>query len=140
MYDYNRLKNHINGVESCSYDLFGAHLQDGGVYFSVYAPNAGDVKLSSSHNNWQDVQMNRDNFGVWSVFIENIGEGTRYKYKIFSPDGQCTEKTDPFAFYNEVRPDWTSIVYDINNYFWNRTCFTNTPFKSTFSIFKFYFW
>ncbi len=118
MYDYNRLKNHINGVEACSYDLFGAHLQDGGVYFSVYAPNASNVKLSSSHNNWQDVPMNRDNFGVWSVFIGNIGEGTRYKYKVFSSEGQCTEKIDPFAFYNELRPNWTSIVYDINNYFW----------------------
>ena len=118
MYDYNRLKDHINGVESCSYELFGAHLQDGGVYFSVYAPNASNVMLSASHNNWQDVQMNRDNFGVWSVFIANIGEGTRYKYKVFSADGQCTEKTDPFAFYNEVRPNWTSIVYNIDNYFW----------------------
>lgn len=118
MYDYNRIKNHINGVESCSYELFGAHLENGGVNFSVYAPNAHNVMLSSSFNNWNDVQMERDFFGVWSIFIENIGEGTLYKYKIFTQDGQFTEKSDPFAYYNEVRPNSASIVYDINNYYW----------------------
>lgn len=118
MYDHNRIKNHINGVESCSYELFGSHLQDGGVYFSVYAPNAMNVKLIASHNDWQEIQMNRDYFGVWTVFVEDIGEGVRYKYKIYTMDGRCIEKTDPFAFYNELRPDFSSIVYDINNYYW----------------------
>ncbi len=118
MYDHNRIKNHINGVESSSYELFGAHLQDNGVNFSVYAPNAQNVKLSASFNNWEEIQMDRDYFGVWSVFVDNIGEGVRYKYKIYSMDGSCSEKTDPFAFYNEVRPNFASVVYDINNYYW----------------------
>ena len=72
MYDHNRIKNHINGVESCSYELFGAHIENGGVYFSVYAPSAVNVKLIASHNDWQEIQMDRDMFGVWSVFIDGI--------------------------------------------------------------------
>lgn len=118
MSDYNRIKDYINGVESCAYELFGAHMRDDGVDFSVYAPGAARVALCASHNDWQDVDMNRDEFGVWRVFIGNIGEGVHYKYKVFSADGQFTEKTDPFAYYNEVRPDFNSIVYDIDNYYW----------------------
>ena len=74
MYDHNRIKNHINGVESCSYELFGAHIENGGVYFSVYAPGAVNVKLIASYNGWQEIQMDRDVFGVWNVFIDGIGE------------------------------------------------------------------
>ncbi len=118
MYDYNRLKNHINGVESSSYELFGSHIRDGGVDFSVFAPNAANVKLIASHNGWNDIQMERDELGVWRVFVQNIGEGIHYKYKIFSQDEQYTEKTDPFGYYTEVRPDSASIVYDIDNYYW----------------------
>ena len=118
MYDHNRIKNHINGVESCSYELFGAHIENGGVFFSVYAPNAVNVKLIASHNNWQEIQMDRDVFGVWTVFVNGIGEGTIYKYKIFMPDGNTEDKADPFAFYSEVRPKNASIVYNIDDYHW----------------------
>lgn len=115
---YDHIKNHINGVESSSYEFFGAHIRDGGVNFTVYAPNAKNVTLIASFNNWNEVQMNRDELGAWSVFIGGICEGTRYKYKIYFPNDQIVEKNDPFAFYNELRPNFASIVYDINNYVW----------------------
>ena len=118
MYDYNRIKNHINGVESSSYELFGAHIHDGGVEFSVYAPAAANVTLIASHNDWQEIQMKRDFFGVWTLFVQSIGEGVRYKYKIYSQDGEFVEKSDPFGYYHEVRPDTASIVYDVDDYYW----------------------
>ncbi len=115
---YDRIKNHINGVESSSYDIFGAHLHDGGVSFSVYAPNAQNVKLCASFNDWNEIQMNRGAFGVWNVFIASVGEGVRYRYKIYLSNGNVLEKSDPFAFYSEPRPSINSVVYDINNYYW----------------------
>lgn len=115
---HDRIKNYVSGVESSSYEIFGAHLRDGGTEFRVYAPNAQDVKLSASFNNWQEIQMNREEHGSWSVFVPNTGEGNHYKYMVYSRDGQVTEKCDPYAFYAEVRPDFASIVYDINNYVW----------------------
>ena len=118
MYDHNRIKNHISGVESCSYELFGAHIENGGVSFSVYAPGSSGVKLIASHNNWEEIPMQRDVFGVWTTFVPGIGEGTVYKYRIYTQDGQYTDKADPFAYYSEVRPKNASIVYDINNYYW----------------------
>lgn len=117
MYDYNRLKNHVRGVESSSYELFGSHIELGGVYFSVYAPAASLVSLCGDFCGWNDIPMDRDNFGVWSIFIEGIGEGTMYKYRVTSADGQVTEKTDPFAVYNEKRGT-CSIVYNLDIYRW----------------------
>ena len=118
MYDYNRIKNHVKGVESSSFELFGAHIEGGGVYFSVYAPGASKVCLIADFDGWKDIPMDRDFFGVWSIFIEGIGEGVHYKYRIYSSDGESVDKTDPFGYYTEVRPNTASIVYDIDNYGW----------------------
>ncbi|MBQ1546057.1 MAG: 1,4-alpha-glucan branching protein GlgB [Clostridia bacterium] len=118
MYDHNRIKNHVKGVEASSYELFGAHIERSGVFFSVFAPFAASVSVSIDAGGHEDVPMRRDMFGVWCVMIAGIGEGARYKYKIWTEDGECVEKSDPFAFYNEVRPNTASIVYDIDNYGW----------------------
>ncbi len=115
---YDRIKNHIGGVESASYEVFGAHMRDGGVSFTVLAPNAKNVLLRVRDHDPQDIQMNRDDLGAWNVFVPNLGEGARYRYIIHTQDERVLEKTDPFAFYYEVRPNHDSIVYDINNYFW----------------------
>lgn len=118
MYDFNRIKDYVNGVETCSYELFGAHIENDGVMFSVFAPSAANVCLCGDFNGWDEIHMDRDFFGVWTVFIEGVGEGALYKYKIYSPDGSAVDKTDPYGFYCEVRPNTASIVYDIENYRW----------------------
>ncbi len=117
MYDYNRIKNHVNGVESSSYELFGAKLENGGVFFTVYAPSAHTVSLCANFNEYNEIPMNKDDFGVWNVFIGGVGEGLRYKYRIYSDSENFVEKSDPFAYYNESHTN-ESIVYDINNYTW----------------------
>ncbi len=117
MYDYNRIKNHINGVESSSYEIFGAHIENGGVYFSVFAPAARSVCLCADFNDWNEIKMTRDYFGVWSAFVQGVGEGVMYKFRIYSESGS-QDKTDPFGYYCEVRPNNASIVYDIDNYTW----------------------
>ena len=118
MYDHNRIKNHVKGVEVSSYDVFGAHLERGGVYFCVYAPAAAKVCLIADFNGWNEIAMSRDMFGAWGTFVEGIGEGVHYKYRIYSASGEKTDKSDPFGFYSEVRPNTASIVYDIDNYHW----------------------
>ena len=118
MYNAMRTKNHIQGVESSSYEIFGAHIENGGVSFSVYAPAASFVSLCADFGTWEDIPMVRDEFGVWSIFVEGAEEGLRYRYKITARDGTTVEKTDPFGYYCEVRPSTASIVYDLDNYGW----------------------
>ena len=69
MYDHNRIKNHVKGVESNSYELFGAHIEGSGVFFSVYAPAASKVCLIADFDGWNDIPMDRDMLGVWSIFV-----------------------------------------------------------------------
>jgi 1,4-alpha-glucan branching enzyme len=109
------------------YDKFGAqiHKQDGitGVHFAAWAPNADRISVIGDFNGWREGfnEMTRINdAGVWTCFIPDIGEGALYKFSIKSKvDGHYRKKSDPYAFYCEMRPNTASIVADINKYKWN---------------------
>ena len=108
------------------YKKLGAHVMEingvKGVGFSVWAPNAKRVSVVGAFNNWDgrvNVMRKHYNCGVWDIFIPNIGEGELYKYEIKTHVGYILTKSDPMAFYSEVRPKTASIVYDLNHYIWN---------------------
>ncbi|MDE2221527.1 MAG: 1,4-alpha-glucan branching protein GlgB [Candidatus Omnitrophica bacterium] len=107
------------------YEKLGAHpmVMDGqpGVYFAVWAPNAKSVSVIGNFNQWQrdshPLKSRWDSSGIWEVFIPGLAKGELYKYFITSRDGYQVEKSDPFAFYNEVAPNFGSIVWD-HEYQW----------------------
>jgi 1,4-alpha-glucan branching enzyme len=109
------------------YDKLGAQLteQNGkkGVNFATWAPNADEISVIGDFNGWKhgkNKMKKLNEGGVWSVFIPGIDEGAVYKYSIKSKiDGKLHEKSDPYAFYCELRPRTASIVADIKNYKWN---------------------
>jgi len=108
------------------YDKLGAHLRevDGvtGVNFAVWAPNCYKVSVVGDFNRWDNrthAMVSRGPSGIWEIFIPNIDVGTAYKYEVKSHNrGYTAEKSDPYGFYAEVRPNTASIVYDINQYEW----------------------
>jgi 1,4-alpha-glucan branching enzyme len=70
-------------------------------------------------NFWQEeahpLEPRWDGSGIWEGFIPHIGQGTLYKYKIYSNNwGQVLEKADPFALYAEVPPQTASVVRDLS--------------------------
>ncbi|MGL5802037.1 MAG: 1,4-alpha-glucan branching enzyme, partial [Cetobacterium sp.] len=100
------------------YKTFGSHLKKNnnidGVLFTLWAPNAVQVSVVGDFNDWDGKRnyMNKDlETGVWSLFIPNLKEGTIYKYMIADKNQKIFMKSDPFAFYSEVRPNTASIVY-----------------------------
>ncbi len=107
------------------YEKLGAHLTELngvlGVYFAVWAPNARNVSIVGDFNYWdgRKNQMRKGPTGVWELFIPALGEGDRYKYEIKNQDGHIYEKSDPYGFYQEVRPKTASIVTNLDNYNWN---------------------
>jgi 1,4-alpha-glucan branching enzyme len=101
------------------YEKLGAHLVthegEKGVSFAVWAPGAQKVSVVGNFNAWDGSQhpMHRHaDSGVWETFIPKLGSGELYKYEIKAPGLPVFLKADPYAFYAEVPPDTSSIVYD----------------------------
>jgi len=107
------------------YEKLGAHLAevDGikGVYFAVWAPNARNVSLLGDFNHWdgRKHQMRKGATGIWEIFIPGVGVGEHYKYEVKNQDGHPYEKSDPYGFWQEVRPKTASIVADLDSFTWN---------------------
>ncbi len=109
-----------------SYNVLGAHLCtiDGvdGVSFAVWAPNAQRVSVIGPFNVW-DNRINpmerRSEAGIWEIFIPGLDSGTHYKYAVKSQFlGYEVDKSDPYAFYGEVRPSTDSRVWNMQHYQW----------------------
>ena len=108
------------------YDKLGAHMVRSqgveGTYFAVWAPNAERVAVMGSFNDWSKeshLLRPKGSSGIWEGFIPGIGKGTLYKFHIRSHErGYQVDKTDPFAFFNEIPPKTASIVWD-THYDWH---------------------
>ena len=106
------------------YEKLGAHLATvggiSGVYFAVWAPSARNVSILGDFNLWdgRQHQMRKRNNSAWELFVPDIGVGTAYKYEIKNGEGHIYEKSDPYGFFQEVRPKTASIVANLDTYTW----------------------
>lgn len=113
------------GTNYQSYLMLGAHIinEDSslGVRFSVWAPNAVRVSVVGDFNAWDSLlhpMKKISSSGVWEVFVPNIEQGEKYKYAIETKEGNLQLKYDPYAYYSELRPNTSSIVYQLDGYQW----------------------
>ena len=106
----------FQGMSCTAYEYFGAHFTDGGVRFATYAPNAKEVRLVL---NGSEIAMQRDDHGIWQTTVSYAKQGDIYQYLITTQALQQHYRSDPFAFYSEVRPLNASKVFDINRHEWN---------------------
>ncbi len=105
--------------------MMGAHLRtiDGvqGTLFAVWAPNALAVSLVGDFNGW-DGRINPmraiESSGIWELFGPSLTEGEKYKFEIQTQAGELRVKSDPHAFYSELRPHTASIVFDLERHKW----------------------
>lgn len=115
------------GSHHQAYEFMGAHQRevDGvkGTHFVVTAPSATRVSVIGVFNNWDGRVHRMRKFhdqGIWEIFIPHVTEDDVYKYELKSPvQHPPLKKSDPFAFYSEVRPNTASIVKDLESYQWN---------------------
>lgn len=130
---YNRMGaniREINGVE--------------GVSFTVWAPNAKSVSVIGSFNYWdgRSAQMRvLGNSGIWEIFIPGAAEFDRYKFRVKDRNNNVTDKSDPYGFYMETRPQNASIVYDLSVYHWKDEKWisqreTSDPYRSPMNIYE----
>ncbi|MCH5299548.1 MAG: 1,4-alpha-glucan branching protein GlgB [Ruminococcus sp.] len=107
------------------YEKLGAHKKTingvNGVLFNVWAPNAQRVSVIGNFNGWNPAihMMSKvSEVGVHEIFIPDIGENEMYKFQVKTVDGFCVDKTDPFGFTQQMRPETASIVSDLSAYQW----------------------
>ncbi len=109
------------------FEKLGAHVVETdmgrGVHFAVWAPNAEQVSVIGSFNDWNPDKhrmLPLGSSGVWATFVPEAKEGDLYKYFIKSRyDGAIRIKTDPYGFFFEERPKTATVIYDINKYSWS---------------------
>jgi 1,4-alpha-glucan branching enzyme len=93
-----------------------------GVHFAVWAPNAQRVSVVGDFNHWDGrVHPMRRLMpsGIWELFVPELGNGTRYKYEVRTPEGHLLQKADPFARAAEPPPRTASLVWTEDGYAWN---------------------
>ncbi len=110
------IDSYLKGLSFDAYETMGAHLRGGGAQFVTYAPNAVNVELMLNGSLYD---MHRDGRGVWSCTRDGVRQGDIYQYVITTKTLEKHYRSDPFAFYSEVRPKNASIIYDIDSYSWS---------------------
>ncbi len=103
------------------YEKLGAHpvTHEGvpGVAFVVFAPGAKRVSVVGDFNFWDGRRhaMRVRGNGFWEIFVPRARAGDHYKYEIIGTDGRMLPlKSEPVAFYSEVRPNTATIVVDLD--------------------------
>ncbi len=133
-----------------SYNILGAHpcCDDGerGYIFGVWAPNAVSVSVVCDKNQWNraenPMELNGQT-GIWSGFVADVTEGERYKFSIETKTGEIILKSDPFAFFSEVRPKTASVIadmeFDWNDIGWMKNREKNAPYDKPLNIYELHF-
>ena len=127
------------GEHAEAYRFLGAHLikdKDGQVIateFTVYAPNAKEVRLIAGFNQfegWKHVLTKVHPMGFYRIEVLGNHEWETYKYEIHTSSGRIIYKADPFAHFSEVRPNTASKVADLDGYTWSDELYLYTKKKS----------
>ncbi len=105
------------GKEFEAHKYLGAHLENAGAVFRVFAPAAQKITVMTDSNDWNEIEMEKVYNGqFFEKFVEGVKEGTQYKYKIYKNNGVVTEHCDPYGYGMQLRPDWASIVRDCDSF------------------------
>ncbi len=122
--DLSWFDEYLMGNSYTGYKHFGAHFAQNeqgeqGVEFLVYAPNAKQINVLGEFNNfsiYDSLMQKIDYRGLFYLFVKGAKNYQSYKLHILTNDGQYLEKSDPFAFFNELRPSMFSRIYDLSDF------------------------
>ena len=121
--DYDSYLLH-DGTNYEAYRKLGCHLceEDGvpGAYFAVWAPRARKVSVLTARTDWNDIwgEMVPACGGVWHKFVPGVRSGDDYRFAVTGCDGVRRLKSDPYAFWSELRPANASRAFSLEGYEW----------------------
>lgn len=138
----NAKKTFLTGENFYLQHLLGAHREEQGYIFRVWAPNALAVFLVGDFNDWQDGAMEKDHdTGIWQIHCEEANEGDLYKFKVRQANGREILKIDPFAVRFEKRPGDAAKLYNFpekkwKDGLWRGRSKRSNPFKRPLNIYE----
>jgi 1,4-alpha-glucan branching enzyme len=103
------------------YEKLGAHPDERGTHFAVWAPNAEAVSAVGDWNDWDGRENPMEQIGVsgiWETYVEGVGDGALYRYELRTRQGHLLLKSDPYARWTEVPPANASRVFR-SSYEWH---------------------
>ncbi len=106
----------------------GAVVHQGGVAFRVWAPNADQVFVTGTFNDWsRDADpMSRGEDGVWHADLAHAAVGGEYRYRILKGEAEFS-RIDPYA--REVTSSVGNAVITDPHYDWEGDDFRLVPWK-----------
>lgn len=105
------------GKEFEAYKYLGAHITEAGVVFRTFAPNAAKVSVIGEFNNFQETEMTPVYDGnFYECTIPKAQEGMKYQYRIYKNETEYCDHCDPYGFGMELRPEFSSIIRNLEDY------------------------
>ena len=99
-----------------AYRYLGAHVEQDGVVFRTFAPQAERVTIIGEFNGWQEEEMTQaERAQFFEIRVKGARAGQMYKYVIYGRNGRV-EHCDPYGFGMELRPNFASIVRDLDEF------------------------
>ena len=100
-----------------AYKYFGAHKEQEGYVFRVFAPGAKGVSVVGEFSGWQEVSLSQEgSSGIFYSAPIEAESGQMYKYCVYTQSGSRVEHCDPYGFRMELRPGACSILSELGAY------------------------
>jgi 1,4-alpha-glucan branching enzyme len=114
------------GKHDNAYDKMGAHITKHddvkGASFAVWAPNASSVSVVGDFNEWdgrRHPMANRNQSGIWDIFIPALHAGQHYKFEIKDAQQNVLPlKADPYGSAAQLRPNTASVLVEAPSFVW----------------------
>lgn len=97
-----------------AYDYLGAHMEETGVVFRTYAPDAAKVSLLYHDQELPMQSVYDGNF--YELRVPEAAAGDMYEYRVYGRTGCFTDHSDPYGFRMEFRPAHKSIIWNLSAY------------------------
>jgi 1,4-alpha-glucan branching enzyme len=99
--------------------FLGAHPDETGTWFVLWAPNAAQVAVTGDFSGWDEERRLEPiaSSGLWSAHVPGARPGQSYRYAVTTHGGQRMEKADPLAAATNEPPSTASVIADLD-YSW----------------------
>jgi 1,4-alpha-glucan branching enzyme len=108
----------------------GAVPHSKGVTFRVWAPNAREVYVTGTFNDWQETKtpLASEQNGYWSAEVAEAKAGDEYRYMLRGAEEPLLSRIDPYA--RKVTSSiGNSIIYDPQAFDWGDDSFQMPPWN-----------